>query len=92
VVVAPPAGADQPTAPPAPPAAQSDLIVYPKNGQSTDQQAADRYDCHRWANGQTGFDPTESGGGVPAATADQARGNYDRAMSACLTARGYQVN
>jgi hypothetical protein len=92
-VVAPPDGADQPTsAPAAPPATVSDLIVYPKNGQSTDQQAADRYDCHNWAKGQTGFDPTQPGGGVPEGTADLSRSNYDRAMSACLQARGYQVN
>jgi len=91
-VVAPPDGADQPTPAPAQAATPTDLIIYPKNGQSSDQQAADRYDCHSWAKGQTGFDPTEAGGGVPAGTADSARGNYDRAMSACLQARGYQVN
>jgi hypothetical protein len=91
-VVAPPDGADQPSAAPAQAAPQTDLIVYPKNGQSSDQQAADRYDCHNWAKGQTGFDPTQTGGGVAPGTAAQARSNYDRAMSACLQARGYQVN
>ncbi len=93
-VVAPPAGADQPAdAPPAMGAqgmaAQGDLIIYPKNGQTADQQAADRYECHTWAKGQTGFDPTQPGGGPGG---DQNRGNYNRAMSACLQARGYQVN
>jgi hypothetical protein len=89
VVVDPPANADQPSAPPA--AAQEDLIIYPKNGQPTEQQAADRYECHRWAKGQTGFDPTEAGGGVPAADNQQGRSAYNRAMAACLTARGYEV-
>jgi len=89
VVVAPPAGADQPADAPPPAAAQGDLIIYPKNGQTTDQQAADRYECHTWAKGQTGFDPTQPGGGPGG---DQNRSNYNRAMSACLQARGYQVN
>ncbi|MGD0490351.1 MAG: DUF6515 family protein [Steroidobacteraceae bacterium] len=82
-----------PAAAPPPPAAQgSDLIVYPANGQSKDQQAADQYECHNWAKGQTGFDPTQPDGGVPQGNADQAHSNYDRAMAACLTGRGYQVN
>jgi hypothetical protein len=83
--------AAQPAAAPPPPT-QSDLIVYPANGQSKDQQAADQYECHSWAKGQTGFDPTQAAGGVPQADADRAHGNYDRAMAACLTGRGYQVN
>jgi hypothetical protein len=70
---------------------QQDLIIYPKNGQSKDQQAADQFECHTWAKGQTGFDPTQPGGGQPGGSA-MNRSNYDRAMSACLQARGYQVN
>jgi hypothetical protein len=72
--------------------APSDFIIYPKQGQSKDQQAADQYECHNWARGQTGFDPTQPGGGVAAGDADRAHGNYDRAMVACLQGRGYQVN
>ncbi len=89
-VVAPPPNADQPTAPPAD-SSQGDLIIYPKNGQTTEQQAADQFECHSWAKGQTGFDPTQPGGGVPG-DAYSSRTNYNRAMSACLQARGYQVN
>jgi hypothetical protein len=88
-VVDPPENADDPSPPPPPPdpaQAQQDLIIYPKNGQSKDQQAADQFECHTWAKGQTGFDPTQPGG------AAMNRSNYDRAMSACLQARGYQVN
>jgi hypothetical protein len=70
----------------------SDLIVYPKNGQTKDQQAADEYECHNWANSQTGFDPTRPNGGMAPGDADRGRGYYDRAMSACLQGRGYQVN
>jgi hypothetical protein len=90
-VVDPPGDADQPE--PAPPdSAQSDLIIYPKNGQSKDQQSADQFECHSWSRGQTGFDPTQDGGGVASGDADRSRSNYNRAMSACLQARGYQVN
>ncbi len=78
----------------APPQAQapSDFIIYPKQGQSKDQQAADEYECHNWAKGQTGFDPTQPNGGVAAGDADRAHSNYDRATAACLQGRGYQVN
>ena len=92
-VVDPPDNADQPSAPPdSPQPAADDPIVYPKNGQSKDQQAADQFECHSWARTQTGFDPTQSGGGVQAGDLDRSRGNYNRAMSACLQGRGYQVN
>jgi hypothetical protein len=88
---APPDGADAPVADAAAPPdiVQQDLIIYPKNGQSKDQQAADQYECHTWAKGQTGFDPTQPGDG---ADNPIIRSNYDRATSACLQARGYQVN
>jgi hypothetical protein len=95
-VVDPPNSADQPAAPPdtsqGSQGAQGDLIVYPKNGQSKEQQAADQFECHGWAKNQTGFDPTQPGGGVQSGDVDRIRNNYDRAMSACLQGRGYQVN
>jgi hypothetical protein len=86
-VVDPPDNADTPSPPPD--SAQNDLIIYPKNGQTNDQQAADKYECHVWAKGQTGFDPTQPAGGP---SNSMNRSNYNRAMSACLQARGYQVN
>jgi hypothetical protein len=89
-VVDPPQNADAPSPPPAD-AAPMDLIIYPKNGQTQEQQAADQFECHNWAKGQTNFDPTEPSGGV-LGNVDLARNNYNRAMSACLQARGYQVN
>ena len=67
------------------------LYVYPKKGQSEQQQATDRYQCHRWAADQTGFDPTQPGGGVPEAQHSARRADYQRAMKACLEARGYSV-
>lgn len=86
-VMAPPGG--QP--PPLPPAGGGDLFIYPKNGQTDDQQAKDKYECHKWANQQSGFDPTVSGGGVPPDQNDSARAAYNRAITACLDGRGYAV-
>jgi len=34
------------------------LFIYPDRGQSPDQQARDRWECHNWAVQQTGFDPS----------------------------------
>ena len=36
----------------------TDLYIYPKNGQDEELQRHDRYECHVWAAGQTGFDPS----------------------------------
>jgi hypothetical protein len=91
VVADPPPNADTPSPPSPAGGAQSNLMIYPKNGQTQEQQAADQFECNNWAKGQTGFDPTQPAGGVQG-NPDAARGNYDRAMSACLQGRGYQVN
>lgn len=68
-----------------------DLYIYPKQGQSQEQQDTDRYECHRWAVEQSGFDPTQPGGKVPENQNVVKRGEYQRAMKACLEARGYSV-
>ncbi len=75
-------------APPAGPGQASDIIAYPRNGQSDQQQSTDKFECHNWAKAQIGFDPTSqaSSGASPS-----ARVGYGRAMSACLDARGYTV-
>ena len=69
----------------------NELFTYPRSGQTADQQAKDRYECHRWAADQTGFDPTRSLGGVEAGSARTKRAEYLRAMTACLEGRGYSV-
>jgi hypothetical protein len=73
------------------PAVPEQLFIYPKTGQSEEQQATDRYECHRWAVDQTGFDPTQPGGNVPAEQLPDMREEYQRAMKACLEARNYSV-
>lgn len=42
-----------------PTAQGADMYVYPKDGQDNAQQDKDTYECHSWAVGQTGFDPTK---------------------------------
>jgi hypothetical protein len=74
-----------------PAGSQADLFIYPKNGQSEEQQGKDRYECHSWAASQSGFDPTQPMGGVDDSQAAAKRADYQRAQTACLEARGYSV-
>ncbi len=72
-------------------ASAENLQIVPNKGQSAQQQATDRYQCHTWATGQTGFDPSEPPTGMsPGETARRAS-DYRRAMTACLEGRGYTV-
>ncbi len=88
-VAAPPAAAIAvPTAPvtTAGPPRGAKVSLSPRNGQSADQEARDRYDCYRFAVTQTGFDPLRAytlAGGVAQ--------EYQRAQMACFEARGYSV-
>jgi Family of unknown function (DUF6515) len=88
-VVAPPPGAD--AAGTAQPPASDSIFVYPKNGQSSEQQSRDEYECYSSARQQTGYDPTQADGGVPPDMAESKRSDYFRADAACLDARGYSV-
>jgi hypothetical protein len=86
--VSPPEGAPtQPAGQGGPPPAAPDLIAYPKNGQTPEQQGKDKFECYQWAVSQTGFDPTKAGGGA----APNNRSDYYRAQAACLEGRGYSV-
>jgi len=49
-----------------------------------------RYECHRWAVSQTGFDPTQPSDIASAQDVPQ-RDDYQRATKACLDGRGYSV-
>jgi hypothetical protein len=73
------------------PPASDQLFVYPKSGQSSEQQANDRNECQRWAISQSGFDPTLAGAGVAPGQAVQKRNDYFRAQVSCLEGRGYSV-
>ena len=65
-----------------------EVIAYPAQGQSPQQLDRDRYECHRWAVQQTGFDPAAASYAPSAQVAD----NYRRAQGACLSGRGDSVN
>jgi hypothetical protein len=51
--------------------------MYPKNGQSEEQQSADKRECQQWAAGQAGASNSD---------------DYRRAMMACVEGRGYSAN
>jgi hypothetical protein len=61
------------------------LYVYPAAGQSEEQTADDRYQCHVWAADRSGHDPT-----LGAGTRADAE-SYTRAFSACMEGRNYVV-
>jgi hypothetical protein len=68
------------------------MFIYPRQGQNQDQQAGDHYECHNWAVGQLGFDPTfPPPTGIPEAETAQKSADYLRALEACLDARGYTL-
>ena len=78
VVVAPPPGADTAQAMSTlPPQVPAEPVIYPRQGQSTAQTAIDRQECGRWAATQPG--------------ADVDPGVLQRALAACMDARGYTV-
>jgi len=54
------------------------IFMYPKNGQSAEQQASDRAECQRWATDQAG-------------QVAQNGSDYNRAMVACVEGRGYSA-
>jgi hypothetical protein len=88
-----PASAAPPTGSPQPPTVSTSqavpkVFIYPKTGQSGDQQARDRYECYQFGIAQTGFDPMRSGGSAPRA---EQQADYERAQAACLEGRGYSV-
>lgn len=66
------------------------IFVYPRDGQSTDRQDRDRFDCHEWAMGQSGFDPMQPQSGSNHEV-DARRSDYNRAFGACMDGRGYTV-
>jgi hypothetical protein len=59
-------------------APEPQLFVYPRLGQSADQQDRDRAECGEWAAAQTGVTSLQDS-------------NTLRAMSACMDGRGYTI-
>ncbi|MGC2461969.1 MAG: hypothetical protein WA446_13520 [Steroidobacteraceae bacterium] len=74
----------------------TELFAYPKNGQSTEQQAQDKQECQSWAAAQTRYTSTQPSGTLAwlhagGATSPATREQYLRAQAACLEARSYSV-
>jgi hypothetical protein len=59
-------------------AAPGQIFMYPKNGQSAEQQATDKAECQQWAQQQAG-------------QVAQNGSDYQRAMTACVEGRGYSA-
>jgi hypothetical protein len=55
------------------------IFMYPKNGQSDEQQSTDKRECQQWAASQAGEGAANSA-------------DYRRAMMACVEGRGYSAN
>ena len=77
VLLESPPGVYYDTLPIEPGPASLELVIYPRNGQSSEQTEADRRDCNRWAATQ------------PDAVAHPSV--FRRAIVACMEARGYTV-
>jgi hypothetical protein len=78
---APPNAGPAPNGGPAPGdggAAAGQIFMYPKNGQSAEQQASDKAECQQWAAQQAG-------------QVAQNGSDYQRAMAACVEGRGYSA-
>jgi hypothetical protein len=67
------------------------MFIYPRQGQSEEQQSKDFDECHNLALGQTGFDPEKPPDGPPDAQTIQKSQDYLRAISTCLDDRGYTL-
>jgi len=67
------------------------LFIYPKKGQSEEQQSEDRFTCHQFGVEQTGYDPSQPPQDDSVEQLRQKRKNYQEAMKACLEGKGYSV-
>lgn len=67
------------------------MLIYPRQGQSEEQQAQDFDECHNWAVNEADFDPKIPPEGPPDAQRMKKSSDYLRAISACFDARGYTL-
>jgi len=74
-----------------PPVMVDELFIYPKQGQSEQQQADDRYACYSWGVKQTNYDPTKPQKNMSVGELSRKMEDYQRAMKACLEGKGYSV-
>jgi hypothetical protein len=82
-------------APSVTPSQSERIFVYPRQGQSEELQAKDRYECHIWAVSQIWREPRkvsmEEWSQIVKSMPEAQRADYQRAQGACLDGRGYTV-
>jgi len=69
-------------------AAQAEVFVYPKQGQSQDQFGRDQFECHKWSEGQTGVNPSQPAPASAAPMPEQGGGIRGGARGAAVGAIG----
>ncbi len=78
---------DPDVAAPTTPGNPTQIAIHPRNGQSADQEAVDRYECYRFGVAQSGYDPLATHGSASARNDP----GFSRAQAECLEGRGYNV-
>ena len=68
--------------------ASAEVFAYPKKGQSQEQFEQDQFQCHKWAKGQTGVDPTQPKQSAAAPPPQQGGAVRGAAKGAALGAIG----
>jgi hypothetical protein len=68
--------------------AQSEIFVYPKQGQTQDQFERDQFECHKWAQNQTGVNPSQPAPAAAAAMPEQGGAVRGAARGAAVGAIG----
>ena len=67
------------------------LFIYPRQNQSARIQEIDHRACQTWALNQTNFNPEKLPADMTETRKNEGQDAYQRAMKACLEARGYAV-
>ena len=58
-----------------------DLFIYPNEGQSTEQQDKDQFECYGWAKQSSGFDPLKPPQPSPAPRSQQPTASVGRGLA-----------
>jgi OmpA family protein len=69
-------------------AAHAEVFVYPKQGQPQETFERDQFECHKWAEGQTGVNPSQPSAAVAAPVPEQGGAARGAARGAAVGAVG----
>jgi hypothetical protein len=67
------------------------LYIYPRQNQNQQIQDRDRLECQTWAEKQTNFTPANPPANMTEGQKAQGQEDFNKAMGACLEAKGYSV-